>query len=60
MKGLFAEQYEPEMRGQVIYSNEQASYMIIASNDDEWDLGYIDNLEVIGNITDNLELLGGE
>lgn len=60
VQGLFAEQYESKMKGQVIYSNEQASYMIIASNDDEWDLGYLDNLEVIGNIYENSELLEGE
>lgn len=60
VQGLFADQEELEIKGQVIYSNGQASYIIIASNNDEWELGYLDNLEVIGNIYDNPELLGGE
>lgn len=60
VQGLFADQEEPEIKGQVIYSNGQASYIVIASNNDEWELGYLDNLEVIGNIYDNPELLGGE
>lgn len=60
VQGLFADQEEPGIKGQVIYSNDQASYMVIASNNDEWELGYLDNLEVIGNIYDNPELLGGE
>lgn len=53
-------QEESEIKGQVIYSKGQASYIVIASNNDEWELGYLDNLEVIGNIYDNPELLGGE
>lgn len=60
MQGLFADQEELGIKGQVIYSNDQASYMVIASNNDEWELGYLDNLEVIGNIYNNPELLGGE
>lgn len=60
VQGLFADQEELEIKGQVIYSNGQASYIVIASNNDEWELGYLDNLEVIGNIYDNPELLGGE
>lgn len=60
VQGLFADQEEPEIKGQVIYSDGQASYIVIASNNDEWELGYLDNLEVIGNIYDNPELLGGE
>lgn len=60
VQGLFADQEELEIKGQVIYSNGQASYIIIASNNDEWELGYLDNLEVISNIYDNPELLGGE
>ena len=60
VQGLFADQEEPGIKGQVIYSNDQASYMVIASNNDEWELGYLDNLEVIGNIYNNPELLGGE
>lgn len=60
MQGLFADQEELEIKGRVIYSDGQASYIVIASNNDEWELGYLDNLEVIGNIYDNPELLGGE
>lgn len=60
VQGLFADQEEPEIKGQVVYSDGQASYIVIASNNDEWGLGYLDNLEVIGNIYDNPELLGGE
>jgi uncharacterized phage protein (TIGR01671 family) len=60
VQGLFADQEESEIKGQVIYSKGQASYIVIASNNDEWELGYLDNLEVIGNIYDNPELLGGE
>lgn len=60
VQGLFADQEELEIKGQVIYSNGQASYITIASNNDEWELGYLDNLEVISNIYDNPELLGGE
>ena len=60
VQGLFADQEEPKIKGQVIYSNGQASYIVIASNNDEWELGYLDNLEVIGNEYDNPELLGGE
>lgn len=60
MQGLFADQEELEIKGRVIYSDGQALYIVIASNNDEWELGYLDNLEVIGNIYDNPELLGGE
>ena len=60
MQGLFADQEEPGIKGRVIYSDSQASYIVIASNNDEWELGFLDNLEVIGNVTDNPELLGGE
>lgn len=60
VQGLFADQEEPEIKGRVIYSDSQASYIVIASNNDEWELGYLDNLEVIGNVTDSPELLGGE
>lgn len=57
MQGLFADQEEPEIKGQVIYSNGQASYIVIASNNDEWELGYLDNLEVIGNVFENGDIL---
>lgn len=57
VKGLFSDQQEPEMIGTVIYSNYQASYIVIANNNDEWELGYLDELEVIGNTTDNPNLL---
>ena len=57
VQGLFADQEEPEIKGQVIYSNGQASYIVIASNNDEWELGYLDNLEVIGNVFENGDIL---
>ena len=60
VQGLFADQEELEIKGRVIYSDGQASYIVIASNNDEWELGYLDNLEVIGNIYEDSELLGGE
>lgn len=57
LKGLFADQEELEIKGQVIYSNGQASYIVIASNNDEWELGYLDNLKVIGNVFENGDIL---
>lgn len=57
---LFTDKEESGIKGQVIYSNDQASYIVIDRNNDEWELGYLDNLEVIGNIYENSELLGGE
>lgn len=60
VKGLFNDQEEPEMIGTVVYSDCQASYIVIAKNSDEWELGYLDELEVIGNTTDNPELLKEE
>lgn len=57
MQGLFADQEEPEIKGRVIYSDGQASYIVIASNNDEWELGYLDNLEVIGNVFENGDIL---
>lgn len=57
---LFADKEESGIKGQVIYSNDQASYIVIDRNNDDWELGYLDNLEVIGNIYENSELLGGE
>lgn len=47
VKGLFNDQEEPEMTGTVVYSDCQASYIVIATNSDEWELGYLDKLEVI-------------
>lgn len=41
--------------GTVVYSN--TYYAIILKNNDEWDLGYLDEIEVIGNIYENPELL---
>lgn len=41
--------------GTVVYSN--TYYAIILKNNDEWDLGYLDEIEVIGNIYDNPKLL---
>lgn len=57
VEGLFNDQEEPEMIGTVIYSDYQASYIVIAKNNDEWELGYLDELEVIGNIYENSDLL---
>ena len=57
VEGLFIDQEEPEMIGTVIYSDYQASYIVIAKNNDEWELGYLDELEVIGNIYENSDLL---
>ena len=47
VKGLFNDQEEPEMTGTVVYSDCQASYIVISTNSDEWELGYLDKLEVI-------------
>lgn len=60
VKGLFNDQEEPEMIGTVVYSDCQASYIVIAKNSDEWELRYLDELEVIGNIYDNPKLLKEE
>lgn len=57
IKGLFNDQEEPEMIGIVTYSDCQASYIVIATNNDEWDLGFLDDIEVIGNIYENKDLL---
>ena len=57
VKAIFADEEEPEMKGTVIYVEAGACYMVIANNGDEWDLGYLDKIEVLGNIYDNLELL---
>ena len=57
IKAVFADEEEPEMKGVVTYVGAGACYMVIANNGDEWDLGYLDDIEVIGNIYDNPELL---
>ena len=49
VKAIFADEEEPEMKGTVIYVEAGACYMVIANNGDEWDLGYLDKIEVIGN-----------
>lgn len=41
--------------GTVVYSNNY--YAIILKNNDEWDLGYLDEIEVIGNVWENGDLL---
>lgn len=57
VKAVFADEEEPEMKGVVIYVEARACYMVIANNGDEWDLGYLDKIEKIGNKWDNPELL---
>ena len=57
VKAIFADEEEPEMKGTVIYVEAGACYMVIANNGDEWDLGYLDKIEKIGNKWDNPELL---
>ena len=57
VKAVFTDEEEPEIKGVVIYVEAGACYMVIANNGDEWDLGYLDKIEVIGNIYDNKNLL---
>ena len=57
VKAVFADEEEPEMKGVVVYVEAGACYMVIANNGDEWDLGYLDKIEKIGNKWDNPELL---
>ena len=57
MQAVFADEEEPEMKGVVVYVEARACYMVIANNGDEWDLGYLDKIEKIGNKWDNPELL---
>ena len=57
VKAIFADEEEPEMKGTVIYVEAGACYMVIANNGDEWDLGYLDKIEVIGNKWEDSGLL---
>lgn len=57
VKGLFNDPEEPEIIGIVRYDDCKASYMVVSKNGSEWELGCLDELEVIGNIHDNPELL---
>ena len=57
VKVVFTDEEESEMKGVVIYAEAGACYMVIANNGDEWDLGYLDKIEKIGNKWDNTELL---
>ena len=54
---VFADEEAPEIKGIVIYVEAAACYMVIANNGDEWELGYLDEIEKIGNIYDNKSLL---
>ena len=57
VQAVFADEEEPETKGVVVYVEAGACYMVIANNGDEWDLGYLDKIEKIGNKWDNPELL---
>lgn len=57
VKAIFGDQEDENILGLVTYSEMQACYIVIANNEDEWELGYLDNIELIGNIYDNPELL---
>ena len=57
VKAVFADEEKLEMKGIVIYVEAAACYMVIANNGDEWELGYLDEIEKIGNKWDNPELL---
>ena len=57
VQAVFADEKELEMKGVVVYVEAAACYMVIANNGDEWELGYLDEIEKIGNKWDNPELL---
>ena len=57
VQAVFADEEEQEMKGVVVYVEAGACYMIIANNGDEWDLGYLDKIEVIGNKWEDSGLL---
>ena len=57
VQAVFADKEEPEIKGVVVYVEAAACYMVIANNGDEWELGYLDEIEKIGNKWDNPELL---
>ena len=53
VQAVFEDEEEAEIKGIVIYAEAGAYYMVIVNNGDEWDLGYLDKIEKIGNIYDN-------
>lgn len=55
--GFFVDQEEPELKGGVIYSEAEASFIVVSKNGDEWNLSYIDDLEKIGDKYNTPELL---
>ena len=57
VKAIFGDQEDENILGLVTYSKMQACYIVIGNNEDEWALGYLDNIELIENIYDNPELL---
>lgn len=57
VQALFYDQEETKIQGVVAYVEAAACYMVIANNGDEWELGYLDEIEKIGNKWDNPELL---
>lgn len=57
LKAVFTDEKELEMKGVVIYVEAAACYMVIANNGDEWELGYLDKIEVIGNKWEDSGLL---
>ena len=57
MQAVFADEEEPETKGVVVYVEAGACYMVIANNGDEWELGYLDEIEKIGDKWDNPDLL---
>ena len=57
VQAVFADEEESEIKGVVVYVGAGACYMVIANNGDEWELGYLDKIEIIGNKWDNPELL---
>ena len=57
VQAVFADKEEPEIKSVVVYVEAAACYMVIANNGDEWELGYLNEIEKIGNKWDNPELL---
>lgn len=57
VQAVFKDEEESEIKGVVVYVEAAACYMVIANNGDEWELGYLDEIEKIGNKWDNPELL---
>lgn len=57
VQAVFEDEEEAEIKGIVVYAEAGAYYMVIVNNGDEWDLGYLDKIEKIGNKWDNPKLL---